>query len=268
MDTIEIPLADVVVGDRIRQDVGDTTDLMLSMEQLGQLHPIGIDRDNRLIFGGRRLDAAERLSWEAIRAVRLPNLDTAAKLLRAEQDENTCRQPLTPLEMRELARRLDAMTPRSKPGPKDNADELLPKFGTNSETTETPAKTPRRKVIAKAVGVSDETLRKIDVVATAGEEPDASPAVKAAAAEMEQTGKVEPAYRAVKAATAPKVDPIKAKRAAILDTLAPLEREIRHLADMDQTMERSKAIEGLYILVAAVKGKRPAQQSCESKTVK
>ncbi len=51
------------------------------------------------------------------------------------------------------------------------------------------------------------------------------------------------------------VDPVAAKRASILETLAPLEREIRHLADLDPAVDRAKAIESLGKLIAAVKGK-------------
>lgn len=67
------------------------------------------------------------------------------------------------------------------------------------------------------------------------------------------------AEKQVKAATEqPKpapVDPVAAKRSSILDTLAPLEREIRHLADLDPAVDRAKAIESLGKLIAAVKGK-------------
>lgn len=47
-------LSDVLVGDRLRRDYGDLPELMASLIQHGQIQPITVDHDNRLIAGGRR----------------------------------------------------------------------------------------------------------------------------------------------------------------------------------------------------------------------
>ncbi|MCC7419833.1 MAG: ParB N-terminal domain-containing protein [Planctomycetaceae bacterium] len=262
-ETIDISVRDVIVKDAPRRDLGDTTSLMVSMEKYGQLQPIGIDLQNNLIFGERRLDAAVRAGWDTIRATRFDDKDEATEAMGAEMAENTERKDFTPLEMRAMAKRLEELEPRKAGGrpPKSAEDEepeiTVPQRGTVSEAPKKPRK--RRDRIAAAVGTSAEKLRKIDVVATAAEQPDAPPEVKAAAEEMERTGKVEPAFQAVQAATAPPrnpVDVIAAKVGSILETVAPLERECRELCDLDPTKDRAKIIEFLGKFIAAVKGQK------------
>jgi ParB family chromosome partitioning protein len=56
------------VRDRHRKELGDLDALAASMRGLGLLQPIGITRDNALVFGERRLQAARLLNWETIPA--------------------------------------------------------------------------------------------------------------------------------------------------------------------------------------------------------
>jgi hypothetical protein len=93
-----IAISDVQVVDRYRGDLGDLTSLAESLRELGQLQPIVVTSDLRLIAGGRRLAAARSLGWEKIEAKIAENLTDAAALIRAERDENTCRKSLTPTE--------------------------------------------------------------------------------------------------------------------------------------------------------------------------
>lgn len=253
---IDIPVEDVIVGDRVRKSLGDTiADLQLSMTKLGQLQPIGITRGNVLVFGWRRLEAARAMAWPTIRAVRLDSLATAEQLALAERDENTCREPFTPLETLEMARRIDALVPKKKPGPKveNNYVENFHVIPEEPKPAEKPE--PRRaERVAKAVGVSGKTLKKIETVAKAAEaEPEKfAPVV----AEMERTGKVEPAYQAVKQ---PDPDDGEAIRAKILERIgSDLERLIRQLCDTEagRNVDRAKAVEALGRLVSAVKGER------------
>jgi ParB family chromosome partitioning protein len=103
---VNVAVAAVVVGDRFRKDLGDMQPLMASMADLGLLQPIGVSRDNRLIFGARRLEAARRLGWPTI-PCRAFDLD-APGLLIAERDENDCRKEPTPTEKAALARAIAA----------------------------------------------------------------------------------------------------------------------------------------------------------------
>jgi ParB family chromosome partitioning protein len=93
-----IPIADVRVTERHRSDLGDLEGLAASLREIGQLQPIVISSDFQLIAGGRRLAAAKSLGWTEIEAKIATDLTTAADLLRAERDENTCRKAFAPTE--------------------------------------------------------------------------------------------------------------------------------------------------------------------------
>jgi ParB-like chromosome segregation protein Spo0J len=56
-------------ADRHRGDVGDLDGLAESLRELGQLQPIVVTSDLRLIAGGRRLAAVQSLGWVEIEAL-------------------------------------------------------------------------------------------------------------------------------------------------------------------------------------------------------
>jgi hypothetical protein len=93
-----IAVSDVRVADRHREDLGDLSSLAESLAEVGQLQPIVVTSDLRLIAGGRRLAAAQSLGWAEIEAKIAHDLTDAAALLRAERDENTCRKAFAPTE--------------------------------------------------------------------------------------------------------------------------------------------------------------------------
>jgi hypothetical protein len=97
-----IAISDVQVADRHRSDLGDLAGLADSLREVGQLQPIIVTSDLRLVAGGRRLAAAQSLGWTEIEAKVARNLTDAVMLLRAELDENTCRKPFTPTEEHSL----------------------------------------------------------------------------------------------------------------------------------------------------------------------
>ena len=65
---MELPVSEITVGERFRKELGDIEALADSICELGLLHPVVVDRRNRLIAGGRRLAAAKLLGWERIPA--------------------------------------------------------------------------------------------------------------------------------------------------------------------------------------------------------
>ena len=87
-------IADVVIGERHRKDMGDLDGLARSISEIGLLHPVVVTPDNRLIAGQRRLEACRRLGWDCIPAtvVDLENLAIG------ERDENMVRKDFTPSE--------------------------------------------------------------------------------------------------------------------------------------------------------------------------
>jgi ParB family chromosome partitioning protein len=61
-------IADIIVGERHRKDMGDISALAASIREVGLLHPIVITPDGELIAGERRLRAVESLGCSEISA--------------------------------------------------------------------------------------------------------------------------------------------------------------------------------------------------------
>jgi ParB-like chromosome segregation protein Spo0J len=99
----ELPVAQITVGLRHRRDLGDTASLADSIRDLGLLQPIGVDADNRLIFGHRRLEACRSLGWTSI-PVRVIN----APALLAEHDENEIRKDFNHSERVAIGKEVEA----------------------------------------------------------------------------------------------------------------------------------------------------------------
>jgi len=83
---------DVIVKERFRKDLGDLSNLKESVKRLGYLHPIGLNSNNELVYGMRRLAVALELKLEQIPYVRIelnPNLEKVAEI-----HENLCRKDM------------------------------------------------------------------------------------------------------------------------------------------------------------------------------
>jgi ParB family transcriptional regulator, chromosome partitioning protein len=187
-----IPIANVLVKDRHRSDLGDLESLAASFRELGQLQPIVVSADYLLIAGGRRLAAAKSLGWTEIEAKIANDLTSTADLLRAERDENTCRKAFAPTEEYSLYAALLAL-------------EALPSADTGSANGDRPpgpstAPQPRRSTRARQ-SVSEivtgnagrhKTLEKIGEVKRIANDPGRSERLREKArealAEMDQTG--------------------------------------------------------------------------------
>jgi N6-adenosine-specific RNA methylase IME4 len=110
---------DIVVGKRYRKKLGDLDSLAESMDRIGLLHPIGVDSDHRLIWGRRRLAAAQILGWEEIHAV-VVDLDDGAD---AEIDENEIREDFRPFEKKAIAEALAARVEERRGGDHSKVDD-------------------------------------------------------------------------------------------------------------------------------------------------
>lgn len=166
-----IPVSEVVVGERARKDLGDLSELMESMAELGQLQPIGLAPGNDLLFGGRRLASAKALGWTEIRVVRPLTREDAATLLEAERDENTCRKPMTPGELVALGRRIAAVGAEERKAARaaglrrGDAAPLSSREDNGSEA-------PRQRgdtIAARGVGLSEPTYFRAKSVVDAAE---------------------------------------------------------------------------------------------------
>ena len=105
---MQVKIDEIVIPDRVRQALGDLSQLMRSMQTHGQLNPIVITPDYQLIAGHRRLESGRRLGWLSINAVILNDLDEIAKL-EIEIDENVHRKPLSPDELADALDRLEKL---------------------------------------------------------------------------------------------------------------------------------------------------------------
>jgi len=94
VDVQQVRIADIKVGKRFRQDMGDLAKLINSMGERGLLQPIVIDTQNRLRCGQRRLKAAKQLGWTHIDAQVIANDDDLINL-QIEHDENEVRKQFT-----------------------------------------------------------------------------------------------------------------------------------------------------------------------------
>ena len=60
------PIDEIIVGERVRRDMGDIEALAASIDEIGLLNPIVVTPDGRLLCGERRLLAAKLLGWKEI----------------------------------------------------------------------------------------------------------------------------------------------------------------------------------------------------------
>lgn len=103
---MRINIRDIKVGYRVRRNPGNINALADSMRRLGQLQPILVDADNRLVCGYRRVEAARSLGWDTVDA-RQVDANTKEERLMIEAEENTTREDFTREELDKLDRLLN-----------------------------------------------------------------------------------------------------------------------------------------------------------------
>jgi ParB family chromosome partitioning protein len=205
-----IALANVRVADRHRTDLGDLDSLAESMRDLGQLQPILVTPELRLIAGERRLAAARVLGWTSIEAKVVDGLADAAYLLRAERDENTCRKAFTLTEEHSLYEALLALErPRAQERRREHGGTAPGRSRQDTLGNVPPVSGRAKASVAEIIGGTAgryKTLDKIgEVKRIAGDEtqPDrVREAAREALTEMDRTGNVAGAHTRVKLAEA------------------------------------------------------------------
>lgn len=90
-----VPIATIKadIRERQREDMGDIEGLAASLEKFGQLEPVGLDNENNLIYGMRRLTAAIMLGWDIINAEIIGAIDPI-RAQEIELEENVRRHQL------------------------------------------------------------------------------------------------------------------------------------------------------------------------------
>ncbi|MGH8996030.1 MAG: ParB/RepB/Spo0J family partition protein [Acidimicrobiales bacterium] len=204
---------DIVVLDRIRTgerdriELGDIVELAASIDSVGLLHPVVVTADFELVAGERRLAAVRSLGWTEV-PVTVVDLASAADVLRAEMDENTCRRSLSAYEAsRARERRARVLAPKAAEREQAGVKQPSAKLAEGKSKSERET----RKVAALGTGYSGSTLDKVDRIRDAAERgvvrrgktevPAPEPvreAARAALADVKQTGAaIESSHRKV-----------------------------------------------------------------------
>ena len=89
-----LPIKDIIITNRKRNDLGDITNLANSMKQFGLLAPVVVNESHHLIAGERRIRAAELLGWNEI-GVTMMTTSSAEDALLMEISENVDRKSFT-----------------------------------------------------------------------------------------------------------------------------------------------------------------------------
>jgi len=190
-------IADIIVGERHRKDLGDIKGLARSIADVGLLHPGVVRSDGVLIAGQRRIAAAKLLGWTEIPAT-VVDLES---IIRGEQAENVYRKDFTPSEAVAIGRALEPMERAA-------AKDRMVAAHASSENFSGLQKGEALAKVATAVGMSRPTYIKAKQVAAAAEaDPERFGDL---VAEMDRKGKVGGAYR-------------KLRRAQDADTLAAIQ---------------------------------------------
>lgn len=173
------PTSSIIVRDRLREDVGDLTELADSITRLGLMHPIVILDDGTLIAGERRLRVHEKLG--------LPEIDTHVwaadtpleDVIAAEYDENETRRQMSAADKERYFQRIMP----SEMAKLRERREQDPKFNEALKGTGVAQEAENR--VAKRLGTNRTAISSTRKLREVAENP-ADPAHKAAVEEYEK----------------------------------------------------------------------------------
>lgn len=126
-----VPLSEIRVGKRLREDYGDIDALAKSIETLGLFHPLVVDEENRLLAGHRRLKALRLLKRDVAPVRRLSDLSRDERKL-VELEENLRRKDLTPFERSKGTVKLAETAKKVAKAEAQQNGDLLPHLGRKS----------------------------------------------------------------------------------------------------------------------------------------
>lgn len=153
-----LKINEIIIGDRIRKDLGDIDQLANSINEIELLHPIVVHEKNKKFFllaGHRRIEAFKKLGRESISA----NIVKLDDVLKAELHENQIRKEFTFSEMCVID---DAIAPEIK----KHAEERM-KSGKPSAKLAEGQKGDSRDKMASYLGMSHGQYDKFQKIKTA-----------------------------------------------------------------------------------------------------
>lgn len=144
-------IADIEIGDRRREDMGDIEGLAASIRRYGLLHPVVVDSGNRLVAGERRIRASQSLGLLEIEVRPFGEL-SGTERHEIELEENLRRKDLTPYERsRTLVQYVEAVKQVAK-------EEFRAELTRNSKGGR-PVEQGSYRDIEKRTGIPQETIR-------------------------------------------------------------------------------------------------------------
>jgi len=145
--------------------LGDIPALMASIEDIGLLQPVVLTPNMELLAGQRRVEAYRRLKRTTIPAAVVVGFESAVSQLKAERDENTCREPLLPSEMVAIGLDIEAIEkPKAIERQKEHGGTAP---GKKKHSAQIAQSVPGRvtKKVAAVVGIGERTYEKAKAVA-------------------------------------------------------------------------------------------------------
>jgi len=103
MTTLTTKITDIKIGNRFRKEMGDIDSLVKTIQDVGLLQPIGVNEDNELVYGARRLEACKRLGWTEIPVNIIPLSD----IIKGEFIENSAREDFTFSERQAILKEIE-----------------------------------------------------------------------------------------------------------------------------------------------------------------
>ena len=140
----DVPLENIIVGERFRQDYGDIEGLKRSIERFGlAFEPVLLDRENNLLAGGRRHRAYTELGRPSIPAIYIDEVDDLLAR-EIELEENIQRKELTWQEVCDLTSEIDALKKAKYAG------HIAP--ASTGETSHSPTDEDRQRAVRSVEG--------------------------------------------------------------------------------------------------------------------
>lgn len=240
-------IADIVIGERFRKDLGDVESLARSIQARRLINPVTIDKSGALLAGHRRIEAAKLLGWTEIDVREIDTLGEAVEEIKIERDENTERKPMTQPELAALAvaladaeapnaaARSGARTDRQPDGPQAQ------RFGSVPD------------VIAPALGVSPSVAKDLLYVGrkAQSEDVDEREAGREALAKMDQGVGTRRAAQEARDRLASQQQPVDQRRVKQTDMI----RSVDQVTIMDRV---ASTCSGVADMVADIKRRIPS----------
>ncbi|MEM7164561.1 MAG: ParB N-terminal domain-containing protein [Planctomycetota bacterium] len=160
MKISRVKLSEIKLNSEYLRVETDVTSLRKSVENVGLIHPVTINKDNELLAGARRFQAVRELGWDEI-PVHVVDRDVLVQEL-ISIDENLVRSPLGKLELEKLLNRgreiFETLNPTASKVDL-SADDLSPEEKQQQKEKEENEKDSFAAVTSEKLGLSKSVIK-------------------------------------------------------------------------------------------------------------